>query len=307
MHVAVTIVAFRNHDDIQRCLTALEASTHRNFDVVIVENGGAEAFARLQSLAPSALPGGQSVKLVEAPGNIGFAAGINLAMDHSADADAWWILNPDTKPAPEALAALVARLARGDVEAVGGVLHFANRRVQGLGGEWQPWLARAVSIGNGSSLDDAIDAAAVERRMNYILGASALVGRRFIEIAGRMRDEYFLYAEEVEWFLRGRQLGARLGFAPDALVMHDVGTSTGMGHGERERPKMPVYLDTRNRVLLTRDLYPAKLPLVAPATLLFSIYRFARKRAWRQVGYVAQGWMAGVRNRRGLPPWMVRG
>lgn len=306
MHVAVTIVAFRNHDDIQRCLSALATSTHRDFEIVIVENGGAEAFARLKALAPPALSAGQRVTLVEAPGNIGFAAGINLAMDHSADADAWWILNPDTKPAPEALAALVARLSRGDVEAVGGVLHFADRRVQGLGGAWQPWLARAVSIGNGSSLDDPMDAAAVERRMNYILGASALVGRRFIELAGRMRDEYFLYAEEVEWFLRGTQRGARLGFTPDAMVMHDVGTSTGMGHGERERPKMPIYLDTRNRVLLTRDLYPGKLPLVAPATLVFTIYRFARKRAWRQIGYVVEGWIAGMRNRRGLPPWMAR-
>jgi len=55
-----------------------------------------------------------------------------------------------------------------------------------------------------------------------------------------------------------------------------------MGHAERERPKMPVYLDTRNRVLLTRDLYPASLLLVAPATLVFTLYRFARKRAWRQ-------------------------
>lgn len=305
MHVAVTIVAFRNPDDIARCLSALSASEHRDFEVVIVENGGSTAFAALQSRTPSALASGQSVRVIEAPGNVGFAGGQNLAMDHSADADAWWILNPDTIPGAGALAALVARLARGDCDAVGGVLHFESRRIQGLGGAWQPWLARAVSIGNGASIDTPIAAATVEARMNYILGASALIGRRFIDIAGRMREDYFLYAEEVEWFLRGVARGARLGFAPDALVMHDVGTSTGMGHGERDRPKMPVYLDARNRVLLTRDIYPARLPIVAPATLLFTWYRFARKRAWRQMGYATAGWLAGVRNRRGLPPWML--
>ncbi|MBA4040223.1 MAG: glycosyltransferase family 2 protein [Sphingobium sp.] len=304
MRVAVTIVAFRNHDDIARCLQALSISTHANFEVVIVENGGSAAFAALQARTLPALPGGQPVRLVEAPGNVGFAAGQNLAMDHSADADAWWILNPDTKPSPGALAALVARLVRGDCDAVGGVLHFENRKIQGLGGAWQPWLARAVSIGNGTSLDEPIDGAAVEARMNYILGASALVGRPFIAKAGRMRDDYFLYAEEVEWFLRGVQNGARLGFAPNALVMHDVGTSTGMGHRERDRPKMPIYLDTRNRVLATRDRYPGRLPVVAAATLLFTLYRFARKGAWRQMGYAADGWVAGIRNQRGLPPWM---
>lgn len=305
MHVAVTIVAFRNPEDIARCTEALAAQTHQEFEVVIVENGGSEAFTRMSEVVGDKLASGQQVARVEAPGNIGFAAGINLAMDNSAEAEAWWILNPDTKPDPRALAELVARLSLGDCDAVGGILHFADRRIQGLGGAWQHWLARAVSIGHGSSLDTPVEQAAVEQQMNYILGASALVGRGFVEIAGRMRDDYFLYAEEVEWFLRGVGRGARLGFAPGALVLHDVGTSTGMGHAERERPRMPVYLDTRNRVLLTRDLFPQRLALVAPVTLLYTVYRFVRKGAWRQAGYAAQGWLAGMRNRRGPPPWIA--
>jgi hypothetical protein len=47
MHVAVAIVGFRNEGDIVRCLGALEASTHRDFEIVICENGGPEAYARL--------------------------------------------------------------------------------------------------------------------------------------------------------------------------------------------------------------------------------------------------------------------
>ena len=81
-------------------------------------------------------------------------------------------------------------------------------------------LARAESIGNGSQLDAPLDAAQVEREQSYLNGASMLVGRRFLEAVGPMREDYFLYAEESEWFLRAARRGMRLGFAPAARVMH---------------------------------------------------------------------------------------
>ena len=47
--------------------------------------------------------------------------------------------------------------------------------------------------------------------MNYILGASILAGRRFLEVAGPMREDYFLYAEEVEWGLPRQGAGTASG------------------------------------------------------------------------------------------------
>lgn len=121
MHVAVCIVAYRNPDDIAACLAALERQDHAEFEVVIVENGGAEAHARLaQGTRGAALS--VRVRCLLAPGNVGFAGGVNRAMAAAPDADAWWVLNPDCEPAPGALRALVARLSSGDVDAVGGVL-----------------------------------------------------------------------------------------------------------------------------------------------------------------------------------------
>ena len=48
MRVAVCIVGFRNAADIANCLTALSASAHRDFQVVICENGGQAAFGHDQ-------------------------------------------------------------------------------------------------------------------------------------------------------------------------------------------------------------------------------------------------------------------
>lgn len=307
MRVAVAIVGFRNRDDILSCLEALGRSTYPDFEVVICENGGPAAYAELTAALPGNLAGGQPVRAVLAPGNLGYAGGVNVCIEASRQAEGWWVLNPDTQPEPGCLAALVERLARGDCDAVGGTLYHAGGKVQAHGGRWRPWLARAESLGHGEALSGRIDPRAVERRQSYIPGASLLIGRRFRDTAGLMREEYFLYCEEVEWCLRALSLGLRLGFAPGARVLHGQGSTTGSADDYARRPRLPIYLDERNKLLVTRDCFPRRLPVAAAAALGLLVLRFARRRAWRQLGYAFAGWRAGLRNERGAPSWLSAG
>jgi hypothetical protein len=230
---------------------------------------------------------------------------VNLCIAEAPDADAWWILNPDTEPEPSALRLLVERLAAGDCDAVGGVLSFPDGRVQSVGGLWRGWAARAVSLGRDKSLSDVSMARAeLERRQNYLSGASMLVSRRFRELAGPMREDYFLYCEEVEWCLRACARGARLGFASEARVMHRQGSTTGHDMSFRRQARMPVYLNERNRLLLTRDRFPSLLPLAAVVAFGLIFLRFARRGAWRQLSYAIDGWRAGLAGERGQPAWV---
>lgn len=304
MHVAILIVGFKNPQDIMRCLGALEASRHTNFEVVICENGGAEAYAALLAALPRRLPDGQPVRAVMAPHNLGYAGGVNTCLREAPNADAWWVLNPDTQPQPDALAHLLSRLERGDCDLAGGTILFPNGKVESHGGRWHSWLARAESVGYGSQLNELIDPVAAEHGLSYFSGASMLLNRRFLETTGPMDDSYFLYCEEIEWCLRGISKGMRLGFAPNAHVVHLQGTTTGSVEDIRQRPRMPVYLDERNKILVTRDRFPTKLPIAAAAAIALMILRFGRRRAWRQLGYGLQGWAAGMANRRGPPSWL---
>jgi N-acetylglucosaminyl-diphospho-decaprenol L-rhamnosyltransferase len=302
MHVAVCIVGFRNSPDLRECLLALSELDHRSFEVVICENGGRDAWTQLQAQLPERLPEGQSVTIVPAERNLGYAGGVNVCIQHSCAADAWWILNPDTRPEPESLSWLVSRLEDGDCDLVGGVLMDERGRARSLGGRWRPWLARPETI-LPAPRPDARERQRVEAVISYVSGASMLVGRTFLEVAGLMREDYFLYCEEVEWCLRGAQLGMRIGFAPLARVAHKQGTTTGTGLPLWRRPKLPVFLDERNKVLVTRDQYPLRLPIAAAALLAQIVIRFGRNRAWSQLGHALHGWSAGLLNRRGPPPW----
>lgn len=302
--VSVCIVGFHNAEEIAGCLTALAQSTYPDFEVVICENGGEHAFRKLKAALPETLPGGQKVECLLAPGNLGYAGGVNLAMRARPDAAAWWVVNPDTAPDAGALAALVERLRRGDCHMVGGVLHDASGRVQAYGGHWRYWLARAVSIGMGARVSDPVNPAAIEAQMNYVLGASMLVDRHFIESVGLMRDEYFLYCEEVEWGLRARKMGVKLGFAPDARVRHDQGSTTGSAGAIKGRNRLPIYMDERNKLHVVRDISAWRLPVAAVATLALLSLRYGARGAWKQWGYALSGWWAGIRGERGVPPIM---
>lgn len=304
MHISICIVGFRNAAEIARCVSNLAAQSHHQYDIVICENGGAESYGELVSLVPTSLPGGQAVECIQADGNIGYAGGVNVCMRARPRSDGWWVVNADTQPAPDALERLVERLQAGDCHAVGGTLYHPGGKVQAYGGHWRAVLGRSVSLGMGADIADVPDVRRIERRMNYILGASMLVDRHYVETVGMMREDYFLYCEEVEWGLRGVAKGLRPAFAPASLVQHGQGGVTGSAAPIRDRPRLPIYMDERNKLHVVRDTTPWLLPVAIPATLVLLTLRYLPRLAWRQWGYALDGWRAGVRGVRGRPDWV---
>lgn len=306
MHYGVTvcIVGFRNAGDIESCLKALARQTYRDFKIIVCENGGEGATATLRATIAPTLPAGQAVKIISAPDNPGYAGGINHCITAAPHADAYWILNPDTEPAPQALEALVARLSSGAYDAVGGITLWPDNRINSCGGQWVPWLAYSRSIGIGTPLDAAPPPRSVEARLSFIMGGSLLCSRHFVQSAGLMREDYFLYGEEVEWCLRARRIGMRLGYTADAIVLHHQGSTTGSGVGFASRGRLPVYCDERNRILTLRDTTPWLLPIGATGALLTIIVRYGKRRGWRQMVIAIGAWWDGVRNQRGRPTWV---
>lgn len=303
-HVAVAIVGYNNVADIQQCIDALSKSTYCDFEVVICENGNDRSYRALQDVLPVLLPGGQPVRLLKSPANNGYASGINQCIAASPSADAWWVLNPDTEPMPAALSALVRRLDRGDVQAVGGTLYSPDGHVQSYGCIWRSWLGRSVAIGVGNSLEAVPNTLAVERSQTYLSGASMLVGRQFVERVGLMSEEYFLYCEEVDWCLKAAQMGLRLGFAPEGKVLHKQGTTTGRSTSVKSRSALSVYLDERNKIVLTRIHFPSRLLVASAAALFLMALRYLRRGALRQFFYGVSGWFAGLRGRKGIPDFV---
>jgi N-acetylglucosaminyl-diphospho-decaprenol L-rhamnosyltransferase len=330
--VVVAIVSTNEAHNIVGCLTSLAGSTHGTFRVVICENGGGEGFQRTvgalaaldifrpviapdatsaaASPCPSAefelLPGGQRVTVLRAPRNLGYAGGVNacIAAAGKSGWDAIWVLNPDTFPEPEAMAALVERQAAGAYGIVGSRLVFvASGLVQTWGGiEWRPWLGRGRLLGWNQPADAVPDSAEIERRFGFISGASMFVTRAYIETVGVMDDDFFVYDEDVEWCLRRGSF--KLGYAHGSVVRHIHGATSGSSLNKAVRSRFNLYLTERNRVLLARKRFGRWWGLVALLALAQTAEHLVRVRSLRQFRIALHGWWAGMCGETGVPGFM---
>lgn len=324
---AITIVGFGNASDVHTCLRSLQALNNPSFLVSICENGGPETYRTLietlddlvtdgQPFQPAVdrvaagwrgvLHSGQEIEVLCADRNVGYAGGVNIAIRSlmgRSDWDAVWVLNPDCELDINALQALRDKVASDPRYGIIGsrLVMKKTGRVQAYGARWKTLTSRGVNIGLNEPWDRGGDAQAVEGRMDYIIGASMYLTRSFLETVGMMDESYFLYAEDVDWCMRRGPY--KLGYADQSIVYHMHGSTLGSNPVRRDRSRLSVYLDERNRHLVARRFFPRLYPLIALFTLVFT-GQYVRAAAWRNFLVAIEGWWAGVRGETGKPAWM---
>jgi GT2 family glycosyltransferase len=254
--LAIVIVSWNVRDLLRQCLRAVEASLAGcggRYEIVVVDNASSDGTpAMLREEFPR-------VHLREAGGNLGFAAGNNLALRdlglvsvsqpaHSSSSlpcpDMVLLLNPDTEPVGDALPRLVRSLEQHpDAAVVGPQLRYADGRVQSsrrrfptrLTLFWEstllerlwpanPW-ARSYRCTGPRDPDDT-----TWQRVDWLVGAALLVRGAAIARAGGLDERFFLYSEEVEWQYRLRGSGPHqqsIIYDPAAVVVHHEGGSSG--------------------------------------------------------------------------------
>lgn len=202
---------------------------------------------------------GCRLTLVRSGGNLGFAGACNVAVRAAglASFDFFWFLNNDTVIASNALSAMLRRASSKPSPGITGstvMFYEAPHDIQVMGGARMD-TERAISrhIGAGASNRDIpADGQAVERKMDYVMGASMLVSRDFIREVGFMSEDYFLYYEEIDWAIRGRGK-FDLAYAPHSHVFHKAQASG------KKALRFSTRFFYRNRIRFSSRFYPQHL------------------------------------------------
>jgi hypothetical protein len=222
----VVIVSWNTRGLLEACLRSLYAD-RPDAAVVVVDNASTDG--TVEALSP-VFP--QAAWRPQAE-NLGFARANNVGFAGLAS-EFVWLLNPDTEVAPGALATLEAWLdAHPEAAAVGAGLLNTDGSPQPCSfplpspaatlGEW--WLLP----GPLARLRDRLCRLAPRRdpgRTGWVLGAAMLVRASVLREVGGLREDFFVYAEELEWCRRVTQAGWEVHMAPDASVVHHGGAST---------------------------------------------------------------------------------
>jgi N-acetylglucosaminyl-diphospho-decaprenol L-rhamnosyltransferase len=176
------------------------------------------------------------VKVVNAGGNLGYSAGINIGRSVIGPCSALLILNPDLVIEPGSITELYQSLTTPDIGVAvpmvrndDGSLSLSLRREPTLFGALGDALFGRRFAKRPGSLSEVIrDEAAYQRPVDvaWATGAALLVSEACDAAVGDWDDVlFFLYAEETDFAARARRCGFRICYVPTARVYHDAGGS----------------------------------------------------------------------------------
>jgi len=234
--VAIAIVHYHAEALLARCLAALRASTLTDFAAVVVDNGSTTGLKWVEGFD-------SRVRIVRAPGNVGFSAGVNLALAELPEAAPHvLLLNPDVFLEPDTLAKTAAVLSADvslgavtcKVERPGGALDPACRRSD-------PTLLSSLSRHLGLQALFPCSRFFGRYNLTYLdpgqphevdsgTAAFLLIRREALAAArGRMDERFFLYGEDLDLCRRIRGGGYRILYWPHVRAIHVKGSGRPRG------------------------------------------------------------------------------
>jgi GT2 family glycosyltransferase len=228
--LSVIIVTHNSAADIEACLRSIgEAARDWPHEVIVVDSGSTDdTLERAQRASPAA-------RMLELQANPGYAAALNAGIER---AGGHFIAcgNADLVLGPGSLAILCEALA-ADPEASG-----AGPLLRDAAGCFAPsargfptllhealHLTRLCRLWRGNPLCRRIDRPdlGLGRRgpCDFVIGALFVTDRDRLRRVGPFSEDYFLYFEETDWFMRASRRGFHALYVPEAEATHVGGDS----------------------------------------------------------------------------------
>jgi GT2 family glycosyltransferase len=225
-------------------LPSLREQTRGDLRVIVVDNGSSDGTAaHLRERYPEA-------ELVELGRNAGFAAAVNRGVEASGDAEFVAVVNNDLELDPRFIDEMVAALRdHPEAASAGAKMLFYDRRdvIDGTG-DFTSWYAISAPRGRGETDRGQYD---TPEPVFSACGGAALYRRAALDSVGGFDEDFFAYAEDVDWGFRAQLAGWSCRYVPSAVAYHMGGATSG------RVPNLARYLFFRNTLSIVAKDWPA--------------------------------------------------
>lgn len=228
--------------------------------------------------------------IIKINSNLGFSGGNNVGIKYALldnQCSFLWLLNNDTVVAKDSLSCLVNHghvICKSNVGIIGSKILYYHKPniIQSVAGIYNKWLSIGGHLGDSQVDSGQYDVPVNSVRIDYVVGASMFVRREFIETVGLMSEDFFLYYEEIDWYIRGTKLGWLLDYCYESIIYHKEGASIGTNKVLKRRSKISDYYCLKNRLVISSKYFPKYFYFVyigLVLTLLKSLIRLDLDRA----------------------------
>lgn len=264
INLSVIIVSYNTREHLYECLQSLMKFRPKGItrEILVVDNGSADGSA---VMVRDKFP---EVRLIISGENLGFARANNLAIRKS-HGEYILLLNSDTlftaDPVSEMLR-FMDQKPRAAVSTCKLILPDGNQDPACHRGFPTPWAAftyifKLEKLFPESRLfgqyHQGYKDLTLPHEVDCISGAFFLIRRKAVDSVGLLDEDYFMYAEDIDWCYRIRLAGWQIWFNPEVSVLHKKMQSGRQHNTDSQRQTSKRYFHVNN-LLFYRKHYQKK-------------------------------------------------
>lgn len=280
-HVATIVVNYNSGPYLRKCVDSLLAAKFRDpveHSIYVVDNLSSDdsmsAVLDLEARSPN-------ISILENKKNIGFAAANNRVLQN-VDADYYVLTNPDCQVTEHAISDVIEAMDNDRNLAVAScTIHNIDGSVQktckrkfptpGTGLVRMLGLSRIdpdkfVDFDRGG--ETGKDAGAGGSGVEYVeavSGAFFCLRKDALDKIGLLDDGYFMHCEDLDYCMRAKLAGCKVGFVSGAKVMHAKGVSA------RTAPVRVLWYLHKGMARFYRKFYQKEYPVLVTALVYLGI------------------------------------
>lgn len=260
--VAIIIVNWKKYNMTANCIESVIKCNYPNYEIILVDN---ESDASKVSIFKSR----KNVKTILNSKNEGFSKANNQAIEYALknNFDYILLLNNDTVIKSNLIDILIKTLQAKKVYAVQPlILNHKRKKIWSGGGKINYFFG---TFSSSKKLCNSF------KLIEWFTGCCCLFDSKLFIDIGKFDERFFAYYEDVDFSLRMKKNGYKIGFTPQTELIHMESASSKLERGEEGVLNPYVhYLNIKNHVFVLRKHSKIFNPIGSVFYQIFKIFSY---------------------------------
>ena len=223
--VGIILVNYNGYEDTKECIESIKKNTYHNYKIIIVDNASLDGSGKLLDNEYS---GDKDIIVILNRENAGFSEGNNIGLKYASEEklDYVLMLNNDTIVDSDFLYKLIKGARKTNFKGLysGKILYYFDKdKIWFAGGKYNYFKGTASHEGVNENDGKYYN---TTRKIEFICGCCIFMSMEIYHQLGNLSDEYFLYAEDLDYSLMAQNKNISMYYIPEARIYHKVSAST---------------------------------------------------------------------------------
>ena len=242
--VAVIIVNWKKYDITSICIESILNSTNSNFKIILVDNESDNKKVKNFKYR-------DEIKIIQNKKNEGFSKANNIGIDYALknNYDYTILINNDTIVEKNLIEVLLKTAQAKNFSVVQPlILKYNSKVIWNAGGRINYFFGNFITRKKlGNSLNSSLELT------EWFTGCCCLFKTKIFKDIGKLDERFFAYYEDVDFSLRLKKYGYKIGFTSKTQIYHYESFSS-MSNNSKGGKLSPYvhYLNIRNHILILK-------------------------------------------------------